>query len=115
MVGKMFAGGCVSSFHLTSLARHSVHRLLRRWLEGLDSLRWLHVGLSRPVNPHQVSEPLALRRPVALLLFPTCTDAREEASRRAAAGLRKGRSEAGSRITRPRAKVMAASSSRKRA
>jgi hypothetical protein len=111
----MFAGGCVSSFHLTSLARHSVHRLLRRWLEGLDSLRWLHVGLSRPVNPHQVSEPLALRRPVALLLFPTCTDAREEASRRAAAGLRKGRSEAGSRITRPRANVMAASSSRKRA
>jgi hypothetical protein len=50
-VGKMFAGGCVSSFHLTSLARHSVHRLLRRWLEGLDSLRWLQVGLSMPVNP----------------------------------------------------------------
>jgi hypothetical protein len=53
MVGKMFAGGCVSSFHLTSLARHSVHRLLRRWLEGLDSLHWLQVGLSRPVNPHE--------------------------------------------------------------
>jgi hypothetical protein len=30
--------------------------------------------LSRPVNPHQVSEPLALPRPVALLLFPTCAD-----------------------------------------
>ena len=26
MVGKMFAGGCVSSFHLTLLARHSVRR-----------------------------------------------------------------------------------------
>jgi hypothetical protein len=33
-VGKMFADGRVSSFHLTSLARHSVRRLLRRWLEG---------------------------------------------------------------------------------
>ena len=49
--GKDVRGGCVSSFHLTSLARHSIHRLLRRWLEGLDSLRWLQVGLSRPVNP----------------------------------------------------------------
>src|SRR6476661_186885 len=47
MAGAIFAGGRVSSFHLTSLARHSVHRLLlRRWLEGLDSLRWLQVGLS---------------------------------------------------------------------
>jgi hypothetical protein len=26
MVGKMFAGGRVSSFHLTLLARHSVRR-----------------------------------------------------------------------------------------
>src|SRR5215510_831908 len=34
MVGKMFAGGRVSSFHLTLLARHSVRRLLQRWLEG---------------------------------------------------------------------------------
>jgi hypothetical protein len=33
-VGKMFAGGRVSSFHLTLLARHSVRRLLQRWLEG---------------------------------------------------------------------------------
>jgi hypothetical protein len=30
----MFAGGRVSSFHLTLLARHSVRRLLQRWLEG---------------------------------------------------------------------------------
>ena len=30
--------------------------------------------MSRPVNPHQVSEPLGLPRPVALLLFPTCAD-----------------------------------------
>src|SRR4030095_10101491 len=59
MVGKMFAGGRVSSFHLTSLARHSVHRLLRRWLEGLDSLRWLQVRLSRPVKPTvRGAEPL---------------------------------------------------------
>src|SRR5215471_17200277 len=50
IMGKMFAGGCVSSFRLTLLARHSVHRLLRRWLEGLDSLWWLQVGLSRPVR-----------------------------------------------------------------
>src|SRR5215472_7021222 len=34
MVGKMFAGGRVSSFHLTLRARHSVRRLLQRWLEG---------------------------------------------------------------------------------
>jgi hypothetical protein len=34
MAGTMFAAGCVSSFHLTPLARHSVRRLLRRWLEG---------------------------------------------------------------------------------
>jgi len=26
IMGKMFAGGCVSSFHLTLLARHSVRR-----------------------------------------------------------------------------------------
>src|SRR5262249_32188074 len=55
MAGAIFAGGRVSSFHLTSLARHSVHRLLlRRWLEGLDSLRWLQVGLSsdEPLRRH---------------------------------------------------------------
>src|SRR5215470_1370271 len=70
MVGKMFAGGCVSSFHLTSLARHSVHRPPRRWLEGLDSLRWLQVGLSRPVNPNtDVRRAAGLPGLVALLLF----------------------------------------------
>src|SRR5262245_13733535 len=42
MAGTIFAGGRVSSFHLTSLARHSVRRPPRRFprpLEGLDSLR----------------------------------------------------------------------------
>jgi hypothetical protein len=34
MVGKMFAGGRVSSFHLTSLARHSVRRPPRPWVES---------------------------------------------------------------------------------
>src|SRR5215469_6390664 len=34
MAGTMFAAGRVSSFHLTALARHSVRRLLRRWLKG---------------------------------------------------------------------------------
>src|SRR5256714_8479998 len=70
MAGAIFAGGRVSSFHLTSLARHSVHRLLlRRWLEGLDSLRWLQVGLSRPVNPALSEGAAALPGSVALLLF----------------------------------------------
>src|SRR5262245_35885421 len=72
ITGTVFAGGRVSSFHLTSLARHSVRRPPRRFprpLEGLDSLRWLQVGLSRPVNPKQVREPLELPRPAALLLF----------------------------------------------
>src|SRR5262245_36842974 len=108
MVGKMFAGGRVSSFHLTLLARHSVRRprplrensevicesrgspqltrwgaTLRRHLlpaptgsadsSGRSTLKYFsEVGLSRPVNPHQVREPLELPRSAALLLFPTC-------------------------------------------
>src|SRR5262245_19548500 len=34
MAGTMFAGGRVSSFRLTALARHSVRRLLRPGLKG---------------------------------------------------------------------------------
>src|SRR5262245_42737204 len=75
MAGAMFAGGRVSSFHLTSLARHSVHRLLlRRWLEGLDSLRWLQVGFEQASQPNtDVRRAAAPTRPAALLLFQICT------------------------------------------
>src|SRR5215475_12623874 len=73
MAGTIFAGGRVSSFHLTSLARHSVRRPPRRFprpLEGLDSLRWLQVGLSRPVNPKQVREPLGCHAQRLSCFFP---------------------------------------------
>src|SRR5262245_24131433 len=75
MAGAMFAGGRVSSFHLTSLARHSVHRLLlRRWLEGPDSLRWLQVRVEQASQPNtDVRRAAAPTRPAALLLFQICT------------------------------------------
>jgi hypothetical protein len=54
MVGKMFAGGRVSSFHLTSLARHSVRRP-RPLLEGTEAAfePEADISVQRPYEPFQ--------------------------------------------------------------
>src|SRR5262245_58686317 len=72
MAGTIFAGGRGTSFHLTSLARHSVRRPPRRLprpLGGLDSLRVLQVGLSRPVSPHWDETSRCADTPSASLAF----------------------------------------------
>src|SRR5262245_33636139 len=51
MVGKMFAGGCVSSFHLTLLARHSVRRP-RPLREGTEVIFEPGAGIAKgPILP----------------------------------------------------------------
>ena len=76
MAGTIFAGGRVSSFHLTSLARHSVRRPPRRFprpLEGLDSLR-ASGRVEQASQPNtDVRRAAAPTRPAALLLFQICT------------------------------------------
>src|SRR5215475_13733602 len=72
MAGTIFAGGRVSPFQLTSLARHSVRRPPRRFprpLEGLDSLR-ASGRVEQASQPNtDVRRAAALPGSVALLLF----------------------------------------------
>jgi hypothetical protein len=104
MAGTMFAGGHVSSFHLTALARHSVRRLLRRWLEGEVICR--HRGMNgsdyqiraEPIigQPNLIIRIDRRRRPGTGSRLPTSTQSYKQRS----AG-RKSRASSTARCTSP--------------